>query len=372
MPKTAKNSLIIEEIPVEGYQKVIEAKDPTCNLHCFIAVHNTKLGPALGGARIKRYVGRDAALKDALMLAKAMTSKSAIAENGLGGGKSVIIADPKEKTPELLHAFGKVLNYLKGIYIVAEDVGSTTEDMEIIREATPYVAALSNDQSSGDPSRFTAWGVYKGIQAVAKMLWGSRSLKKRTIAIQGLGQVGSKLADILFWEGAELVLTDINTDKLHPLAVLYGAKVITPADFCSTECDILSPCALGSIIDEKSIRKMRCQAVAGSANNQLATPLMGKMLMDRGILYAPDFIINAGGIINAANEFEPGGYNPKTARNKVNHIYDVLIKVFEKSIRQNLPPSQIADELAKYNLDHDVAKRLEPIDWSFRKTTRGQ
>jgi len=368
MPKTAKNSMHIEELSVDGYQRVIEAKDPTCNLHCIIAIHNTRLGPALGGARIKPYASRDAALNDALMLAKAMTYKSAVAENGLGGGKSVIIANPKEKTIDLLHAFGKVLNYLEGSYIVAEDVGSTTEDMEIIRQSSPYVAALSNDRSSGDPSRFTAWGVFKGVQAVVKTLWGSRSLKKRTVAIQGLGQVGSKLADILFWEGAELILTDVNEDKLHRLAVLYGAKVVSPAEFSSVECDILSPCALGGIIDEKSIGKMRCQAIAGSANNQLASPSMGKILLDRGILYAPDFIINAGGIINAASEFEPDGYNPKTARNKVNHIYDVLLKVFDKSNTQNLPPSQIADEIAKFNLDHEVAKRLEPIDWARRKS----
>ncbi len=369
MAKSPKTSLVIEEIFVEGYEKVIEAKDPATHLHCFIAVHNTKLGPSVGGARIKPYAHPDDALKDALMLAKAMTAKSAIAENGLGGGKSVIIAQPKDKTEKLLLSFAKVIDYLEGQYIVAEDVGSTTEDMEIIRRATPYVAALSTDKSSGDPSRFTAWGVYKGIQAVAKTIWGTRALKKRSVAIQGLGQVGSKLADILFWEGADLILTDVDEEKLHSHAILYGAKIIKPEEFCGIECDILAPCALGGILDEKSVTKLRCQAVAGAANNQLATPLVGKMLLDRDIVYAPDYIINAGGIINAANEFEAGGYNPRIARNKVNHIYDVLLKVLEKSKRQGLPTSQIADELAKYNLDHDVGKRKVPIDWTLRMNT---
>lgn len=359
--------LTIEELKIDGYQKVIEAKDPAFKLHCIVAIHNTKLGPSLGGARIKSYGSREEALNDALKLAKAMTYKSAIAQDGLGGGKSVIITAPENKSKELLLAFGRVIDQLGGDYIVAEDMGSSPEDMEIIRQATPYVAALTTDKSSGDPSRFTAWGVYKGIQAVAMTLWGSSSLKKRTIAIQGLGNVGGKLAEILFWAGADLILSDIDKAKLHHLALMHGAKTIAPEDFCAAECDILSPCALGGTVTDESIPKMRCQAIAGGANNQLLAPQHGHQLMDRGILYAPDYIINSGGIINAASEFEPGGYHPKTSRDKVNHIYDILLKVFEKSKVGHRSTNEIADEIAEYNLAHLVGKRLRPIEWARQR-----
>lgn len=360
------NSLVIKQLPIEGYKIVLEAKDPTSNLHCIVAIHDTTLGPALGGVRIMPYKNREEALKDALNLAKAMTYKSAVAQNGLGGGKSVIICDVHKKTEALLISFGKVIDSLKGDYIVAEDLGSTTDDMKILRTATPYVAALADDKSSGDPSRFTAWGVYRGIQAVAKTLWGSRSLKKRSIAIQGLGQVGQKLAETLFWEGAELILTDVDKAKLHHLAIVYGAKIVEPEDFNAVKCDILSPCALGGTINSKSIEQLNCLGIAGSANNQLGDALAGGMLIEKGILYAPDYIINAGGIINVVREFEPGGYNPKTSRNKVNHIYDLLLDVFEKSKSQHRPTSDIADETALYNLQHGVGKRLKPIDWKSR------
>jgi len=357
--------LKINELKVDGYETVIEAKDPEVHLHCFIAIHNTRLGPALGGVRLKTYTSTQEALQDALNLAKAMTYKSALAETGLGGGKSVIIATDAQKSEELLLAFGQVIDSLKGRYIAAEDVGTNPEDMEIIRKKTPYVAALPSEKSSGDPSRFTAWGVYKGIQAVLKTLKGSKSLKHQRVAIQGLGNVGRKLADILFWEGADLILCETNPSKLHSLALLYGADVVDSTEYFQVECDILAPCALGGVINEDSIPLLRCQAIAGAANNQLANANCGRLLLDKNILYAPDFIINAGGIINAAQEFHTKKYNPKIARNKVNHIYETLINVLKRSEMENQPTNLIANELAENHLKHLIGKRMSPMPWEM-------
>lgn len=354
--------VLIRTIQVPGYELVIEGKDPESGLHCFIAIHDSTLGPALGGVRIYPYSNPEEALDDVLRLAKGMTYKSAVISNGLGGGKSVIIADPKKGKPEaLLLAFAEVVDSLKGQYIAAEDVGTSVDDMGILRKKTPYVAALSSDQSSGDPSRFTAWGVFRGLQAVAKKLWGTRSLKGKTIAIQGLGHVGSKLAEILFWEGADLILTDTDPDKLGRHVHLYKAVKIQPGDFIEVPCDILSPCALGGILNSSSIPKLRCRAVAGAANNQLLTQEDGFALRERNILYAPDYIINSGGIINAAAEFDKGGYDPNVSRNRVDHIFDTLAIVFEKAEQENKPTSQVADELAESHLKNLIGKRIDPI-----------
>lgn len=356
--------LTIKEIKVPGYEKVIEGTDPARGLHCFIAVHSSLLGPSLGGTRIHLYNDPHEALEDALRLAKAMTYKSAVAEDGLGGGKSVIIADPhKAKTPELLHAFAEVVDSLQGIYIAAEDVGTTTADMMLIRQRTPYVAAMLSEKSSGDPSRFTAWGVYRGIQAVCKKLWHTRSLRGKKIAIQGLGSVGSKLANILFWEGADLIVSDLNLKTVLQHVHDYAAQAVNPEDIFSVECDILAPCALGGIINPTTVPQLRCKAVAGCANNQLLTPEQGRELMERGILYAPDYIINSGGIINAALEFETGGYNPKLSRDKVNHIYDTLMHIFIKAEAGHLPTNSVADQIAEYNLQHQIGKRKSKINF---------
>lgn len=354
--------LTIDEIKVEGYEKVIEGKDPSIGLHCFIAVHNTSLGPALGGTRIYPYSGRQDALTDVLRLAKAMTYKSAIVEDGMGGGKSVIIANPaKDKTPQLLHAFAQVVDSLKGQYIAAEDVGSNTSDMVVIRQLTPYVCALPTDRSSGDPSRFTAWGVYRGIQAVSKQIWDTKCLRKKKILIQGLGSVGSKLANILFWEGADLLINDVDPKKIHDQALLYGAQIIETEKLFETPCDIFAPCALGGVINGKTVNTISCLAVAGAANNQLESFEDGIRLSERGILYAPDFIINAGGIINAAAEFEPQGYDPKNSRDKVNHIYDILDALFDESKRVLKPPCALANEIAEHNLKNRIGARQRPV-----------
>lgn len=360
--------LTIREIAVPGYEKVIEAQDSEVGLHCFIAVHSTRLGPSMGGTRIYPYKTREEALEDVLRLSKAMTYKSALAENGLGGGKSVIIANSKtDKTPALLFRFAEVIDYLEGQYIAAEDVGSTTEDMAIIRQKTPYVGALPTEKSSGDPSRFTAWGVYRGMRAVAKKLWNEECLRKKIIAIQGLGNVGSKLANILFWEGAYLILCDKDPKVSHEQALLYGAQVVAPEDFTSLRCDILAPCALGGTINDQTIPELHCKAIAGSANNQLLQAENGRELIRRGVLYAPDYVINAGGIINAASEFDQRGYDPKTARDRVNSIYDTLLTIFSKAEKEHKPTSQVADELADYKLNHLIGQRSHPIAFGKMK-----
>ncbi len=354
--------LTIEEVEVEGYEKVIEGKDPSRALHCFIAVHNTALGPALGGTRVHRYPNPEDALQDVLKLARAMTYKSAVVQSGLGGGKSVIIADPfTEKTEETLTAFAEVLDSLAGLYIAAEDVGSSTADMNFILQHTPYVAATSKEQSSGDPSPYTAWGVFRGIQATAQKLFHSSSLKDKTIAIQGLGNVGGKLANLLFWHGAKLIVSDINTKHVRHCIRDYHATPVEPIDFCKVECDILAPCAFGGIINDKTIEQLKCKAVAGGANNQLASPVLAEKLAEKGILYAPDYIINAGGLINAAMEYEINGYDPIKSRNKTDRIFDLLLEIYERAEKEKTTTVVIANQIAEFNLKNGIGKRKNPI-----------
>ena len=354
--------ITIKELSIDGYEKVIEGIDEENHLHCFIAIHNTTLGPALGGMRVFPYENRENALKDALLLAKAMTKKSALAGLGFGGGKSVIIADPKmDKNEKLLTAFAEVVNSLQGKYIAAEDVGSSVGDMTTLRKTTPYVAALATKTSSGDPSPYTAWGVFMAIKATAKKLWGSSEIKGKIIAIQGLGHVGFKLAEFLFWNGADLIVADIDHLKSEKIHKLYGAKVVSPKDIYSEKCDIFAPCAMGGGINPDTIPTLNCKAIVGAANNQLSNSEDGNLLSQRKILYAPDFITNAGGIINASLEFSPEGYNPKIAKAKVDKIYDTLLWVYEKAESENKLTVEVADELADYNLKNKIDARIRSI-----------
>lgn len=359
-------ALSIEEIDIEDYEKVIEAKDPDVGLHALIAIHDTTMGPSLGGCRIYPYTSREDALFDVLRLSRGMTYKSAVAEIGLGGGKSVIIADPKtQKTEALLRSFAKAVDSLDGQYICAEDMGTTLEDMSIIRSVTQWVAALPDLKSSGDPSRFTAWGCFRGVQAVAHTLWGAcpvkDMLRERTIAIQGLGSVGAKLAEHLFWAGARLIVSDVDPVRAEGIAAQLGAQACTSEEILHVPCDILAPCAVGGVLNSESIQRLQCTAIAGAANNQLLHEEHGELLMEKGILYAPDFVINAGGIINVACELESEGYDPCLAREKVNTIYDTLLSVFEMSARRNLPTSQAADELARHKLHYGIGKRSTSV-----------
>lgn len=343
--------LKITELPIPGYESVIEFQDPDVKLHGFIAVHSTKLGPSLGGLRMVPYASREEALQDALRLSKAMSYKSALAGTGLGGGKSVLIGNPRtDKSTALLQSFGDALNYLKGRYIAAEDVGTTTEDMTHIRTHSEFVGALPTQESSGDPSRFTAYGIYCGMRAVALHLYGSPSLKNRHIAVQGIGSVGEKLAQFLFWEGAKLTFGDINEQHASLMAHLMGANVVPSSEILYTPCDILAPCALGGSLNPESIPQLRCQAIAGSANNQLKSEADGLALKNRGILYAPDFVVNAGGIINAACEYRKEGYDATISRDKTAKIFETLLEIFNLADQENLPTNVIANRMAESKL----------------------
>ncbi|MCH9614438.1 MAG: Leucine dehydrogenase [Chlamydiia bacterium] len=353
-------SLTLKEIVVPGYEKVLKVTDKASKLVAVIAIHNTQLGPALGGTRIFPYNTFDEALQDALRLAKGMTYKSAAANTGLGGGKSVIIADPNtEKTPEKLKAFGDAIEQLSGQYICAEDVGCTVDDANVIRTRTRYVVGTGAKQSSGDPSPFTAWGTIRGMQAALKFQTGSESFQGKTIAIQGLGNVGRHIAEFAFWQGANLIVADINEKKASEIAKRYGATVCPIDEILKAECDILAPCALGGIINSFSIPDIKAKIIAGCANNQLQDDYHADFLARRGILYVPDFILNAGGLINVTQEVSKEGYRPEKARDSVNKIYDELMTIFNLSKQNSMNPLEAAMTLVEYRLRYGVGKREE-------------
>jgi leucine dehydrogenase len=357
-----EGSLQMEKVPVKGYEQVIRVTDKKTGLIGFIAIHDSSLGPALGGTRIFPYASEKDALEDALRLAKGMTYKAAVGEVGLGGGKSVIIADPKKaKTPELLLSFAAAVEKLGGVYICAEDAGFNQQDCLVVRRATKYIVGTPHAGSSGDPCPFTAWGVLRGIQSVAKKLYGTDSIEGRVVAIQGLGNVGSLIAEHLFWAGAQLILADIDNAKAETIAAKYGAKVVPADQILKTECDILVPCAMGAILNDQTIPQLRCRAVAGAANNQLHRDANATQLRDRGILYAPDFVINAGGLLNVAAELEEEGYHPAQPRYKIHHIYDTLLAIYEIAEKNSESTHAAALALAEYRLKYGIGKRTIPV-----------
>ncbi|MCL6597964.1 MAG: leucine dehydrogenase [Alicyclobacillus macrosporangiidus] len=329
------------------YEQVVFCHDRAAGLKAIIAIHDTTLGPALGGCRMWTYASEEEALVDALRLARGMTYKAAAAGLNLGGGKTVVIGDPKtDKSEALFRALGRYIQSLGGRYITAEDVGTNVHDMDLIHLETEYVTGVSQAYgSSGNPSPMTALGVFRGLQATAKTVYGSDDVAGRTVAIQGLGSVGWALAELLHRHGAKLVVTDINPDALRRAQAELGARVVAPAEIFSVDCDIFSPCALGAVLNDDTIPRLRCQAVAGSANNQLAEDRHGDMLHERGILYAPDYVINAGGLINVADELE--GYHPERARQKVERIYDIMLNLYDLSQREGIPSHRAADRMAE-------------------------
>jgi len=348
----------LELLDVKGYHKVVHVTDKEAGLSAIIAIHDLTLGPALGGIRIQPYGTFTAALEDVLRLSKGMTYKSAVAEVGYGGGKSVIIADPKkQKTAALLMAFGKAVEQLQGEYICAEDVGCTTEDVKVVRRATKYVVGLPHDKSSGDPGPFTAWGTFRGIQATVKALFGSDSLEGKTVAVQGLGNVGKNLVEFLFWAGADLIVSDIDAVKADMLAKKYGARAVSPAEILSVPCDVFAPCALGAVINAQTIPLLRCKSIAGSANNQLLNDQDALTLQQRGILYAPDFVINAGGLLNVAAELHPKGYQPALPRMQAHKIYDTLSAIYDLAKKNKQSTHEAAIAFAEHRLKHGIGKR---------------
>jgi leucine dehydrogenase len=356
------SSLQVERLPVKDYEQVLKISDKQSGLLAIIAIHDTTLGPALGGVRIRPYETFQAALEDVLRLSKGMTYKSAISDVGFGGGKSVILADPKkgQKTPEMLRAFGAAVEQLTGAYICAEDVGCTTDDVKLIRQNTQYVVGLTHEKSSGDPGPFTAWGTFRGIQATVKQIYGSDSLEGKTVAVQGLGNVGAVLCDYLFWAGAHLILADIDEAKAERLARKYGGKTVPVDQILQVQCDILAPCALGAIINDETICTLQCRGIAGCANNQLLRDSHGFMLKEKGILYAPDFVINAGGLLNVSAELEETGYVPSWSRDKIHRIYDTLLAIYEIAERNGESTHNAACALADYRIKYQIGKRFYP------------
>jgi len=342
----------ITDIQVEGYERVARCRDDESGLHALIAVHDTTLGPALGGMRMWPYTSEDEALFDVLRLSKGMTYKSAVAETGLGGGKSVIIGDPrKDKSPELFRAMGRFLEALDGKYITAEDMNIGIADLELVREETRWVTGLSKEKgSSGNPSPYTAEGCLIGLSAVVEE-YGAESLEGQHILIQGVGAVGGRLATLLKEAGAEVTICDINQERVDQLCNEFGFQAVPELEHLAVECDIYSPCARGAGINDETIPLLRCKAVAGCANNQLLEPRHAEELMNRGIVYAPDYVINAGGIINVGVEMSEGGYDEEVALEWIGRIYGNLKRVFEISRTEGLPTNQAALQLAQARLD---------------------
>ncbi|MFB4166415.1 branched-chain amino acid dehydrogenase [Virgibacillus sp. JSM 102003] len=329
------------------YEQLVFCQDKNSGLKAIIAIHDTTLGPALGGTRMWTYDSEADAIEDALRLAKGMTYKNAAAGLNLGGGKTVIIGDPKkDKNPELFRAFGRYIQSLNGRYITAEDVGTTVHDMDLIHMETDFVTGISPEfGSSGNPSPVTAYGVYKGIKAAAMEAYGNDSLEGKTVAVQGVGNVAYTMCEYLHKEGAKLIVTDINKEAVQRAVDAFGAKAVGPDDIYAVDCDIYAPCALGATINDDTIPQLKAKVIAGSANNQLKSTEHGDIIHEKGIVYAPDYVINSGGVINVADELN--GYNQHRAMKKVETIYDSLTRVFEISKRDNVPTYVAADRMAE-------------------------
>ncbi|MBA4535753.1 Glu/Leu/Phe/Val dehydrogenase [Bacillus aquiflavi] len=333
------------------YEQLLFCQDKQSGLKAIIAIHDTTLGPALGGTRMWTYKSEEAAIEDALRLARGMTYKNAAAGLNLGGGKTVIIGDPrKDKNEEMFRAFGRYIQGLNGRYITAEDVGTTVADMDLIYEETDYVTGISPAfGSSGNPSPVTAYGVYRGMKAAAKEAFASDSLEGKVIAVQGVGNVAYTLCRHLHEEGAKLIVTDINKEAVQRAVEEFGAQAVDPDDIYRVECDIYAPCALGAIINDDTIPQLKAKVIAGSANNQLKDTCHGDIIHEMGIVYAPDYVINAGGVINVADELL--GYNKERALKKVETIYDNIEKVIEISKRDNIPTYLAADRMAEERIE---------------------
>ena len=332
-----------------GHEQVLFCQDKDTGLKAIIAVHNTVLGPALGGTRMWMYNNEQEALTDVLRLSRGMTYKNAISGLNLGGGKAVIIGNSKtDKTEALFRRFGKFVNSLAGKYITAEDVGISPREMVWVNMETPFVSGLPG--KSGDPSPVTAYGVYMGMKASAKIQYGSDNLKGKKVAVQGIGHVGEYLVQHLTKEGAEVTITDINEEALKRVAREYGAKVVGVNDIYDVEMDIYAPCALGATVNDDTLSRLKCSVIAGAANNQLADEQKhGEIVREKGIVYAPDFLINAGGVINCYAEVK--GYTSEWAIEKAQEIYDTTLNIISASKEQGIPSYKAANTMAEQRIE---------------------
>ena len=337
---------VFDLVDFDNHEQVVYCSDEASGLKAIIAVHSTALGPAAGGCRFWDYASDEAALKDVLRLSKGMTYKNAMAGLKLGGGKGVIIGDPKKlKSETLFKAFGHAVNNLNGRYYTAEDVNITTGDMAIVNQSTEFVSGLEG--KSGNPGPFTALGTFLGIKAAVKFKLDRDDLTGIKVAVQGLGSVGYSLCEKLHAAGAELFVTDINQATLDKAATELNAKVVGLDEIYSQDVDVFSPCALGASINDDSIAQLKAVIIAGCANNQLAEARHDQSLLEKGILYAPDYVINAGGIINVALEIYPEPYCADSATKLVENIYNTLMTIFETAASNNMPTGFISDEMAR-------------------------
>lgn len=344
---------IIEKPTNTGHEKVLIARDAESGYHGIIAVHSTALGPALGGTRFWNYATEEEALTDALRLSRGMTYKNALPGLPLGGGKSIIIGDNKTTNREaIFRAHGRFVDTLGGLYITAEDVGTRPADMEIVSLETRHVGGLLG--RSGDPSPYTARGVFRAIQASAKHRWNSDELGGVTVAVQGCGSVGYNLAKMLHAAGAKLVVSDVNESSVSRVVDECAAETVHPNEIFSVRADIFAPCALGGVINDETIPQLKVQIVAGAANNQLLEEQHGEMLRERNILYAPDYVANAGGVFNGCSEVL--GWEPERAWRKIDEIYDTVLTVFEAAKAQGITPHQAADRLVEDRLRQHISR----------------
>lgn len=337
---------VFNKVDFDNHEQVVFCSDEETGLKAIIAIHNTNLGPAVGGCRLWNYANEEDAVTDVLRLSKGMTYKNAIAGLPFGGGKSVIIGDAKTiKSEALFRKFGQFLQSLSGKYYSAEDVNITTGDIMTVNQETDYVFGLEG--KSGNPAPFTALGTYLGLKAAVKHKLGTDSLKGVKVAIQGLGSVGLYLCEHLNKEGAELIVTDINQSAIDKAVTEYNATAVGLDEIYSQDVDVYAPCALGATINDDTIPQLKATIVAGCANNQLAQPRHGEVLLEKGILYAPDYVINAGGIINVSFEQDPEGYNAEKSTKKVNEIYNTLLQIFDRSDSEKVSTHVVADKMAQ-------------------------
>lgn len=333
----------IKNLSIDGFEEVFEVKDESVGLHAFIVIHNTLLGPGVGGTRLLHYPTVDEALKDGLHLAKVMTLKAAFAQTATGGAKAVILGNPQDKSKELLESYAAVVEMLGGRFYTSEDLNINYTDIQTLRGKTQYILGCKRD-----PSIYTAAGLKVALMSVCKELYGNDSLEGRTISIQGLGSVGMKLASHLFDEGARLIVTDIDHEKVKFATRQFNAKAVLPEEIYEVESDIFSPCATGEILNGKTIPRLKVKAVCGSANNQLEHEESGELLFNQGILYAPDFVVNAGGLISVASEVT--GKSESQVREQIAKIPKHLTDLFAESRSSLLRPEKIATAIAIQHL----------------------
>jgi len=339
---------VFGQLSFDNHEQIVFCNDKDTGLKAIIGIHNSVLGPALGGTRMWQYANEWEALNDVLRLSRGMTYKSAITGLNLGGGKAVIIGDAKtQKTPELMRRFGEFVHGLSGKYITAEDVGMETSDMDLVREVTPYVTGISESLGgSGNPSPITAYGVFMGMKAASKFKFGTDDLENKKVLVQGIGHVGESLVEHLTNDGAEVIIADINEARLEEVSSKYGAKIYRGNDLYSEPVDIYAPCALGATINDDTINKIQAKVIAGAANNQLANETIhGKMLQERGIVYAPDFLINAGGIINCYAELE--NYTKAEIMRKTENIYNTTLEILNNAESNSMTTLEAALTIAK-------------------------